>query len=412
LKSRWTTWLAISLWILSIIFFVVNLLLWHGNGGIFYYLQNEALFFLVAFGSMVIVGTLLAIHRPKNPIGWIFLSGAVAQMLVGVADQYADYFLKPEWSDLPQLTMLFWIASWAWVIAFVIPPTFGILLFPTGGLPSKRWRYVAWLGIAGISLLIMADMLKPGSLDDEGRLPHGDNPIGISAISDLINAVSAIGTVGVVILIAGSVASLFFRLRGASREVRQQLKWFAYAAAIQVLALLVDITPPIQSMAHSLQIDISAYFFLFGIAALPAAIGIGILRHQLYDIDRLINRTLVYGSLTILLILGFTANILLFQVILSPFTQGNDVAVAGSTLFAFALFRPIRQRLQEFVDQRFYRRKYDIRLTLESFAITSREAVDLDQLVSELLTVVGTTIQPEHVSVWMTTARQHSRLRR
>ncbi len=392
------------------LFLSVNLILWHGNGGVFNYLQTEALFFLVAFISMSIVGTLLAIHRPGNPIGWIFLSGAVAQMVVGVADQYADYFAKPEWNNLPHLTFLFWVASWIWVIAFAIPPTFGILLFPTGRLPSKRWNYVAWPGVAGMGLLIAADMLKPGSLDDEGRLPVGGNPVGINAFGGINDAISTIGTLGVVMLMVGSVASLFFRIRGAGREERQQLKWFAYAATIQVFAILVDVTGPIQSAASSRQIDISAYFFLFGIAALPVAIGIAILHHNLYDIDHLINRSLVYGLLSALLIISFAGSVVLFQFLLSPFTRGNDLAVAGSTLLLFAAFRPLRDGLQTFVDRRFYRQKYDTTRTLRRFGITARDAIDLDDLAIELANVVSATMQPEHLSIWLRTARPETEL--
>jgi hypothetical protein len=145
-----------------------------------------------------------------------------------------------------------------------------------------------------------------------------------------------------------------------------------------------------------------------GVAILPVTIGVAILRHNLYDIDRLINRTLVYGLLTALLLLSFIGSVLLFQFLLSPVTSGNDLAVAGSTLLTVTLFRPVRSRLQDFVDRRFYRRKYDARRTLQSFGVTIRDAVDLDQLTSELTGVVAATIQPEHASIWLSpeTARE------
>jgi hypothetical protein len=212
------------------------------------------------------------------------------------------------------------------------------------------------------------------------------------------------------VLFLGAIASVFIRLRVATPVERLQIKWFAYVAPIPLIGLIVEeiIIELSNNMTHG-DSTTGSYIAVVGVALLPVAIGIAILRHNLYDIDRLINRTLVYGSLTALLGLGFIGSILCFQIILSPFTNGNDLEVAGSTLLIFALFRPLRVRLQRFVDRRFYRQKYDAERTLQEFGTKARDAVDLDEVSTELTAVLATTMQPQHVSLWLRTSMDRDR---
>ncbi len=400
MKSRWTTYLALALWAMAMVAFAGNLLLnllREDNPQV----SISAVFFILMFLSQVFVGVLLAIHRPGNPIGWIFLSAALAQMIVGASDAYFD-FLATTSGARPDLTLLLWSGAWLWVVAFALPTTFGILLFPTGRLPSQGWRPFAWLTAIWLTLVAASDMLYPGPLDSEGRLPDLLNPTGIHVLSELFDVVRSVNALGIILLTLVCVASLFVRARSATSQERQQLKWFALAASIQILAIAIAIFEQgLASTTVDSETNISDYLFLLGIAALPVAIGIAILRHNLYDIDRLINRSLVYGSLTILLLLSFLGSVFLFQFLLDPLTGGNDLAVAGSTLLVAALFRPIRDRLQRFVDRRFYRRKYDARRTLQTFSVTARDAVRLDELTGGLTDIVARTVQPAHVSIWL-----------
>ena len=405
MNTRWTSWLAVSLWTVSLILALCALILAYANSAGGELLTDFVLYFGVltaVIGSMSTVGTLIATHRPGNPLGWIFLVGGLSYGVMITADEYARYITYTAPGALPEITLLFWLAAWAWVPAMFVPASFGILLFPTGRLPSRRWRPFAWLAAIGFMILIVAEMLSPGPLDPNGAYPQLTNPIGVRSIAGIFDTIVNYPEPGLFAIFAGVIASIFARLRVASAVERQQIKWFAYAATVPIAAFVVYIVLlALPSISFKTANIVGETIATVGITALPVAIGIAILRHNLYDIDHLINRTLVYGSLTVALGLSFVGSVMFFQLVLEPLTNGNDLSIAGSTLLIAALFRPIRGRMQEMVDRRFYRQKYDSERALRAFGFSARDAVDLDQLAGDLVAVVAATMQPEHVSVWL-----------
>ncbi len=401
MRASWTTWLAISLFTLAMTGLGCVLILTYASNNLLGVLGSSQAIFTVAFASMATVGLMLSIHRPGNPIGWIFLTASIAQMIMAVAELYPEYIAESPDRTLPEPTLLFWLQNWVWIVAFILPVTFGSLLFPTGRLLSKRWRIFAWIGASQLVLFVVAIIIKSGPIEDIGWHEEVLNPTGIDSLNVLVSVIELFAGIFVFFfLFIGSIASLFLRLHRATGQERQQLKWFTYGALIPIAIILLS---GIENQLFSSTIWNVAgdYLFLIGVATLPITIGIAILRHNLYDIDRLINRTAVYGSLTIMLLLSFAGSVIFFQFLLDPLTGGNDLAVAGSTLLVAALFQPARNRLQRFVDRRFYRRKYDAQQTLQAFSVTSREAVQINELTDNLTGVVATTVQPAHISIWL-----------
>jgi len=266
-----------------------------------------------------------------------------------------------------------------------------LLLFPDGRLPSRRWRAVAWCAGLGIGLLFAADSLSPGPLDDYPRL---SNPYGVD--SPVREAAAGISVLLLLAAMLGSPLSLILRFRRSGIEQREQIKWLALAGAAATATFAVAL------LGSDLWGDtVANAAIMLSIALLPVAAGVAILRHRLYDIDVVINRTLVYGALTAILGAAYLGTVLLLQVALSPVTESSDLAIAGSTLGVAALFRPARSRVQTLVDRRFYRGRYDAQRTLASFAVRLRDEVALDALSAELRAVVVDTMQPAHVSLWL-----------
>jgi hypothetical protein len=339
----------------------------------------------VAFAA---VGGLIASRIPGNAIGWIFLGVAVTTGLGGLSHGYADRWLAggggPDW--LGKTAAAYGELSW---IPFVlVPATFLLLLFPEGRLLSPRWRAVAWCAAAGIVLTFVGGGLQPGPIPD---FPEVENPYGVD--SPLVDALTGLGVLLVFVGIVGSALSLVLRFRRARSDQRQQIKWLALAGAV------VAATVPIAFVGYETMGETAANVSIMAsVLTLPAAAAVAILRHRLYDIDVVINRTLVYGALTATLAAWYLGSVLLLQLALSP---GSDLAIAGSTLAVAALFRPARARIQGAVDRRFYRSKYDAQRTLEAFTARLRDEVDLGALSAELCGVVGETVQPAHVSLWL-----------
>ncbi len=338
-----------------------------------------------------VVGALIASRRPGNAIGWIFLAAAVATGLGTLAGEYADYVFDrdagPEW--LRDVAASY--ATVSWVPFILIPSTFLLLLFPDGHLLSRRWRAIAWCAGVGIAGTFVTQVLHPGPLED---FPDFPNPYGVD--SPWLQALEGLAALVLVVGLVGSALSLVLRFRRAAGQQRQQIKWLALAGATAAA------TVPVAVIGYDFWgEDASNAAIMISVLALPVAAGIAILRHRLYDIDVVINRTLVYGALTATLLGAYLGLVLLFQLVLSPLTEQSDLAIAGSTLAVAALFRPLRGRIQGLVDRRFYRRKYDAALTLEGFGSRLRDQVDLDALASDLRGVVGETMQPAHVSLWV-----------
>jgi hypothetical protein len=289
-----------------------------------------------------------------------------------------------------------WVSSWLVFIIIGFSVLY-ILLFPTGRLPSRRWRWVTWLTVAFVLVGVMLGAFSSGPVEGLGPIR---NPLGIKGFSDVSHSI--VFNMVALVLVVAAAWSVFMRLRGAIGVERQQIKWFAYAAAATVMGLvLAYIIPDV--------IDVPLWFerighaiFLLLIPAIPISIGIAILKYRLYDIDLLINRTLVYGSLTVTLVALYFGGIVVLQRVFVVLTgQQSTLAVVASTLLIAALFTPLRRRIQSFIDRRFYRSKYDARKTLEAFSAGLREETDLDALSDDLVGVVRETMQPAHVSLWL-----------
>ena len=351
--------------------------------------DNVAL--LLAFTAFMVVGSLIVAHRPGNPVGWIFSAIGLLAVTGALAEEYAYYAYVTRPGSLPGAIAAAWYAGWHWYLTISLTLVFTALLFPTGRLPSPRWRPVAWLaGLTTAALTLLAAF--QASLPEIGGrvLP---NPVGIAGVENPEE-----GPLGAVLFALLSVTavvafvSLAVRFRRARGDERQQLKWVTYAAALLPLVVLGDLLP---DWAGNL-------FFALVIAFLPVAAGIAILRYRLYDIDRLINRTLVYGLLTALLA-GVYAGVVLVlgQLFGGISAKPPSWAVAGATLAVAALIQPARRRIQLAVDRRFNRRKYNAAKTIEAFSARLRDELDLDTLTVELLAVVDQTMQPTRSSLWL-----------
>jgi hypothetical protein len=349
--------------------------------------------YLPAFTAFMVVGALVVARRPANPMGWLFSAIALLSLGASLAVEYLQYASVTRVGALPFAVGAAWYLAWAAFPVFGLTFTFTPLLFPTGRLPSRRWRPIAWLAAIEIASASVLAALQPTlPLEDEGRtIP---NPIGISGLPEPEEgAVGAVLNGMFTVASLAACASLVLRFRRARGEERQQLKWFAYAATLMVLSSVVGGT--LIPAGGDLVAGVT-------IALLPVAAGIAILRYRLYDIDRLINRTLVYGLLTILLAGVYSGVVLVGGQLFSGVgTDPPSWAVAGATLAVAALFQPARRRIQAVVDRRFNRRKFDAAKTVEAFSARLRDEVDLDALTAELLAVVDQTMQPTRTSLWL-----------
>jgi len=350
--------------------------------------------FMLGLTVFAIVGAVVASRQPRNPIGWILeavvIFSAITSALIGYTSTADDPAGVAVWLDD-------WIADvWIGLVAIGIP-----LLFPDGRLPSPRWRGPAWLAAGMFALGILGRALgdreleteAPGTWQNPYALPGtaGDVLAGIASVSVLVYGVPAL--IG--------VAALVVRMRGSHGVERQQFKWFAYVGVLLLAALVVS---AISLVSHSLDVlGVIGWssFLALSTFGLPLAIGAAILRHRLYDIDVVINRTLVYGALTATLGLTYLTLVLLIGLTLGT----SNLAIAVSTLAVAALVRPARARIQQAVDRRFYRRRYDAARTLEAFGGRLRDELDLDALQRELVRVVGDTVQPTHASLWLRSER-------
>jgi hypothetical protein len=343
-----------------------------------------------------ILGGLIASRRPDNLIGWIVCAAAVANAMDYFADGYTTYALLAEPNSLPGGLAAAWVSNWVPMLALGLLPFF-LMLFPTGRLPSRRWRPVAVFAVLVYVTLPVGYALLPGPLS---TFPSVENPLGREgAAGKIVPGVDQASAWMVFVLTSlVSLVSLVLRYRRSPGEVRQQIKWVTYAAALIAAYLLVDsifgeALDPISPI-------LSAIFF----GSLWLAIAVAILKYRLYDIDVLINRTLVYGSLTAMLVAVYFGGVATTQAILRTLTGQQELpqlTIVISTLVIAALFNPLRHRIQSFIDRRFYRKKYDAAKTLEAFSAKLRDETNLDALSDDLMGVVRETMQPAHVSLWL-----------
>jgi hypothetical protein len=357
--------------------------------------QIENLALIAGFGAFAVVGSLLMIKRPTNPIGWIM--SAVA-LLVGAShagDSYAAYIMVTRGRPDALAVVCAWVGGWYWFFTLALALVYLPLFFPDGRLPSRRWLPLAVVsGVATLATVVLAALADSLPVNEAPGY-RIDNPLGIEGlgfvenlpvVSDLLTGVLSIGVVGA----AASVVIRFRRSRGVER---QQMKWFVYTAALLIVgAISGPLVPDV--------VDNVVFGAVF--IALPTSIGIAVLKYRLYDIDLIVNRALVYGPLTATLAAIYFGGIVVLQRVFVALTgQESTLAVVASTLAIAALFNPLRRRVQALVDRHFYRRKYDAAKTLASFNSRLREKTDLDSLRVEVLEVVKETMQPEHASLWL-----------
>jgi hypothetical protein len=331
--------------------------------------------------AVPLIGALLASKRRENVIGWVFCAAGVGLAIGNLGQEYAAHALYADPGSLPFALPFAWLSNSVWGIP-ITALAFLLLLFPTGRLPSPRWRFAAWLtGAAGGGLLVFSAITAAMTW----RHPFQQNGPTFGPVLGVLLWVSFFGILASMLVCAAAAIARYRRSRG---EERQQLKWFVFAAAIVAVTFVTSAfwTP--------------AWFdpFTFALLGLWAAIAVAVLKYRLYDIDRVINRALVYGVLTAVLAGLYVG---LAVGLGSLVGKDNSLVIAGSTLVVAALFRPARRRVQGFIDRRFYRRKYDAVRTLEAFTARLRDEVDLESLTSDLLVVVQGAVEPAHASLWL-----------
>ena len=359
----------------------------------------------VPFLAFPVVGALIASKRPENPIGWICLIVGLFWMLFGLEEGIGAYASARFGQVRPPLTIEA-LNQGIWALPVGLLGVYMILLFPDGKLPSRRWRPLAWFSGALIALICVTFPLSPGPL---GEHPGYNNPLGQEWLSPFVD----VGVFVVLLLplcILASALSLIFRYRRSGGEAREQIKWLAFAACFVGATYLGGLLARILFAPESLKpggpvpswvslIDsLSSLIY----ASIPTAIGFAVLRYRLYDIDIIINRTLVYGSLTVTLVVVYLGGVISLQGLFRAVTgQGSQLAIVATTLAIAAFFNPARRRIQAFIDRRFYRRKYDATKTLQAFSVRLREETDLQTLQNDLVGVVKETMAPAHVSLWL-----------
>jgi hypothetical protein len=427
ISTRTATRLAWSLWVACVALISLALFLQFVTNDIVLVWSQErlgsGLAVLTGLLSLAFptVGALVVSRLPTNLVGWIFCGVGLLYGMRRFTLAYADYALYENFA-LPGGAYMAWFSTWVGFAGPILAGVILMLVFPNGRLPSRRWRIVAWTAVLGAALTVLADAFMPGPLSTHFYV---DNPFGWAAVIgrgfttyDLFATSTVLGTI---LLLASSIAalvSLILRLRHARGNERQQLKWFLFAAAPATVCLNLILLDPHRhptvatnvtdfpfSTAGILPWEVFNYVLyvaVFALLVIPVCTYIAILKYRLYDIDIIINRTLVYGTLTITLVAVYLSGIVVLQRLFVLLTgQQSTLAVVASTLLIAALFTPLRRRIQSFIDRRFYRSKYDATKTLEAFSAQLRDETDLGALSDNLVGIVRETMQPAHVSLWL-----------
>jgi hypothetical protein len=383
-------------------------------------LAGPALAVLSAVQSLayLTVGALIASRLPTNPIGWIFCGVGLLFETRRLTTAYANYALL-ENPAFPGGEYVAWFSTWVGDVGLALVGVFLMLLFPEGRLLSRRWRIVVWAALCGSVLLALVSAFSPEPL--RGTLYYVDNPFGVVGVIggrfttyELFAASRVLGMALLATSTLAALISLIVRLHRARGDERQQIKWFLLAAVPAAVCVSLVL---IQNMVYNYTTEFlgnsvyllpwplligALYVAVSALLVVPVFAYIAILKYRLYDIDVIINRTLVYGSLTATLVALYIGGIAVLQRVFVFLTgQRSTLAVVASTLLIAALFNPLRRRIQSFIDRRFYRRKYDTRKTLEAFSATLRDETDLEALRENLVGVVRETMQPGHVSLWL-----------
>lgn len=344
------------------------------------------------------LGVFLVSLRPHHRISWIVLGIGFFNLLSIASLQYSICAMVTQPGTLPGGIWATWVNQWAWTFIFALL-TLLLLLFPTGYLPSSRWRWFLYASLTGFAGLFCWSAFST-PLAVNGTNVTATNPLGIFSISPQDTLVIFIATIVVIAALVGGVAALFLRFRSAHGEERAQLKWFTYTAVLAICIYAIGATPLLGSWSGS----VSNLAFVL----LPLAIVISILKYRLYDIDIIIRKTLTYLVVTSVLGIVFLICIIGLQQLFAALTGSgqNEIVTVLSTLVIAAMFVPLRYRIQSAVDKRFYRKKYDAQKVLHDFAMTVRDETDLEKLTGELLNVVNETMQPKKASVWLKNAER------
>jgi hypothetical protein len=352
-----------------------------------------AAFFFVVETAFPALG-LFIVARTRNRVGWVFLVAGLALGIQSFSYAYGEYGLVHRPGAVPGASLLAWVGEVAWLPQLVLATMFLFLLFPDGQLPSRRWRWVVGLGAAGVLLVETSIVFAPTLYSH----PNLRAPLAGLVPESMLNVFANVGTLIALPAMLLALVSVGVRYRHADTVGRQQIKWFAYAAGVFFTAQMVF-------NVFELGQDNVLAALLNGLSTLliPLSVAIAVLRYRLYDIDVVINRTLVYGGLTAVLALVYLGGVVGVGGLVRGVTgqERNTLVVAGSTLAVAGLFRPARTRIQAFIDRRFYRSRYDAQQTIADFSAKMRDQIDLDSLTSEMVAVVRNTVQPTHVSLWL-----------
>ena len=392
MRGRSASWLAWSACALSLALTALTglliVLLLRSDTPIYYYWLETS---MVALGYST-VGAIVASRLPKSPIGWLFCAIGLIFGVSHFSAEYAAYALLAPSRSLPAGEAFAWLTSWVWVFGLGLI-VYLDLLFPNGRLPGARWRWFARFTAIVLLPAAILGALSPGLILSSTLI----NPLGVEGLPNVSRAIEAF----MYALIVVGASSMLARLRHAGRIERQQIEWFAYATAVAISGVILKNTVyPAVGLTWVWWVGL--VLTTVGVVSSPVAMGIAIFRYRLYQIDLIINRTLVYGSLTAVLACVYLGGVVFLQYAFRALSgEGSQLAVVASTLIIAALFIPLRRRIQTFIDRRFYRRKYDARKTLEAFSAQLRNETDLDALSDDLVGVVRETMQPAHVSLWL-----------
>ncbi len=338
-------------------------------------------------------GLPIARRRPDNPIGWLLLAGALLSAIQFAGHYYAVYGVIASPGAVPQAWVGVWLESWIWVPTMAAVGAFPLLVFPTGRLPSRRWRpwaIILGAAVASGTLGLALGFWRRATLPrQEGLVPPG--------APGIVAAMAAVGIILLVVGFASASAAVIVRFRHSTGLERQQLKWLALAAGVVAVAFVLYLL--LVSQVHDQ--TVGATLLAIALLGIPVAIGIAIVRHRLFDIDHLINRALVYAAVTVVLAGVYAASVLALQAVLASVVQTTQPAVAVSTLLVAGLFQPVRHRLQTVVDRRFYRSRYDAQRVADTFAARLREEVELDAVLDNLAISADRTMHPTFLSVWI-----------
>ena len=354
-----------------------------------------------------VVGAIVASRRPQNPIGWIYLAIGLSQSLSVFTFPYAGYGLIVAPGSLPMADVVSWVAAWIWAPGLVLFMTIALLLFPDGRYLSPRWRLVGAAAIGAMVLMTVPVAVLDWPLRGAALIQETDAASG--APIDLPFAIQLVGLGIVAAAAVASLASLVLRWRRAQGIERAQLKWLAFAVSVEIPVLFgITFLPLLFPMLSDIDPRLGAMVTLVTTPLIPVAIGIAILRYRLYDIDRIISRTVSYAVMTLTLAVVFIGVVLGLTAVFESFTGGNTVAVAASTLIVAALFQPLRRRVKDRVDRRFDRARYDGQRTADAFAGLMRDETDLGAVAADLTSVIDQVLAPRDTTLWINERRTGS----